>query len=165
MAIVALREALNGYGALPDVDPVRLRDIPYVGSCHPGQSMSRKSVFIVDDDLDIREILAETLVEKGFDVTTAANGDEALRVLRTMSVRPSVILLDLMMPIMDGYQFLEQRCLDPTIACIPVAIVTAGHGVDRARLGDGLEIIRKPFDVPRLVGILHTLGSIGNHST
>ena len=122
--------------------------------------MSQNSVLVVDDDLDIREILAETLIEKGFAVTTAANGNEALSVLRTPGVRPSVILLDLMMPIMDGYGFLEQWRLDPTIASIPLAIVTAGHGVDRDRLGEDLQIIRKPFDVPRLVGLLHALGSL-----
>jgi CheY-like chemotaxis protein len=121
--------------------------------------MTRKSVLIVDDDADIRELLAETLVEKGFDIATAANGLEALRTLRGMRVRPSVILLDLMMPIMDGYGFLEQWRRDPALASIPLAIVTAGHGVDHDRLGAGLQILHKPFDVPRLVGVLHTLGS------
>jgi CheY-like chemotaxis protein len=121
--------------------------------------MIRKSVLIVDDDADIREILAETLVEKGFDVATAANGLEALQILRTMRPRPSVILLDLMMPIMDGYGFLELRRGDPGLASIPLAIVTAGHGVNLDRLGHGLQIIPKPFDVPRLLGVLRTLGS------
>ena len=110
--------------------------------------MIRKSVLIVDDDLDIREVLAETLVDRGFDVATAANGLDALAKLRALSVRPSVILLDLMMPIMDGYTFLEQRRLDPMIASIPLAIVTAGHGVDPDRLGIDLQIVRKPFNVP-----------------
>jgi CheY-like chemotaxis protein len=121
--------------------------------------MSRKSVLIVDDDLDIREVLAETLEGRGFDVATAANGLDALTVLRGSRVRPSVILLDLMMPIMDGYAFLEHRRQDPILASIPLATVTAGHGIDRDRLGDGFDIVRKPFDVSRLVGILHTLTS------
>jgi len=124
--------------------------------------MHRKSVLIVDDDDDIREILAETLVDRGFEVATAINGRDALEVLRSMAVRPSVILLDLMMPIMDGYGFLEQRSLDPALASIPLAIVTAGHGVDHDRLGDALPIIPKPFDVARLVGVLHMLGSGGS---
>jgi CheY-like chemotaxis protein len=124
--------------------------------------MHRKSVLIVDDDADIREILAETLMERGFEVATAINGRDALQVLRRMADRPSVILLDLMMPIMDGYGFLEQRSLDPALASIPLAIVTAGHGVDHDRLGDALPIIPKPFDVVRLVGVLHTLGSGGS---
>lgn len=123
------------------------------------QSMTRDSVLIVDDDLDIREILGETLAERGFDVATAANGLEALQVLRGGNGRPSVILLDLMMPVMDGYGFLEQRRQDPALASIPLAIVTAGYGIDRHRLADDLHIIGKPFNVPALVGILRALCS------
>jgi CheY-like chemotaxis protein len=121
--------------------------------------MQRRSVLIVDDDVDIREILAETLAETGFDVTTACNGLEALTAVRRMKVRPAVILLDLMMPIMDGYGFLEQRSLDPALATVPIVIVTAGHGIDRDRLGTDVPILRKPFDVPQLLGVLHTLSS------
>jgi CheY-like chemotaxis protein len=122
--------------------------------------MIHRSVLIVDDDVDIREILAETLVETGFEVTTACNGLEALAAVRRMKVRPAVILLDLMMPVMDGYGFLEQRGSDPALASIPIAIVTAGHGIDRVRLGDDVPILCKPFDVPQLLGVLHTL-SVG----
>lgn len=125
--------------------------------------MSRKSVLIVDDDVDIRETLAEALAERGFAVATASNGLEALGVLRSSSARPSVILLDLMMPIMDGYGFLEQRHRDPALARIPLAIVTAGYGVDRVRL-DGLQIVKKPFDVPQLVEVIQKLGSESRES-
>lgn len=124
--------------------------------------MSPRSVLVVDDDVDIREILAETLAETGFDVTTASNGLEALTAVRRMKVRPAVILLDLMMPVMDGYGFLEQRGLDPVLASIPIAIVTAGHGVDGARLGDDVPILRKPFDVPQLLTVLRTLSTGGD---
>jgi CheY-like chemotaxis protein len=123
--------------------------------------MIRRSVLIVDDDVDIREILAETLADTGFDVTTASNGLEALTAIRCMRVKPAVILLDLMMPIMDGYGFLEQRALDTALASIPIAIVTAGHGVDSVRLGEALPILRKPFDVPHLIGVLETLSAGG----
>src|SRR5689334_9344419 len=113
--------------------------------------MSRRpSVLIVDDDVDIREVLAEMLDAFGFDVLTAANGREALATVRQMRQRPSAIVLDLMMPIMDGYGFLEERSSDPALACIPVAIVTAGHGVDRDRIADGIPIVMKPFEGPRL---------------
>jgi CheY-like chemotaxis protein len=122
--------------------------------------MTRKSVLIVDDDVDIREILAETLVQTGFEVTTAGNGLEAITTVHHMKVRPAVILLDLMMPVMDGYGFLEQRGSDPVLASIPIAIVTAGHRVDHARLGD-VPIVRKPFDVPELLGVLETLSAKG----
>ena len=59
-------------------------------------------VLVVDDDLDIREALAQILEDRGFEVITAANGQEALALLRSLKVCPALILLDLMMPIMDG---------------------------------------------------------------
>jgi CheY-like chemotaxis protein len=121
--------------------------------------MSLGSVLIVDDDIDIREILADTLVETGFQVTTACNGAEALAAIRSMAIKPAVILLDLMMPVMDGYGFLQQRTLDPDLASIPIAIVTAGHGIEHDRLDDNLPIIRKPFDLPELLGVLQALSA------
>lgn len=123
--------------------------------------MSPRSVLVVDDDVDIREILAETLTDNGFNVTTASNGMEALTAVRDMDVKPEMILLDLMMPVLDGYGFLQQRTGDPEIATIPVAIVTAGHGVEHDRLGDDVPIIRKPFDLPELLGVLDALGARG----
>ena len=121
--------------------------------------MRNAPVLIVDDDLDIREALAETLKDRGFDVITAANGLEALKLIRSMRTHPSVILLDLMMPVMDGYGFLEECRKDPALASIPLAIVTAGHGVDRSRLGNSAPIVPKPFNVSQLLGVLHDLGS------
>lgn len=118
-----------------------------------------RPVLIVDDDLDIREALTDVLEDRGFGVLTAANGLEALKVLRGAMLPPSVILLDLMMPIMDGYGFLQEYKNDPVLASIPLAIITAGHGVDRSRLGNGWPIVPKPIDVPHLVRILHGLRS------
>ena len=116
-------------------------------------------ILIVDDDLDVREILAETLQDSGFDAITASNGFEALKLVRTMTCPPSIILLDLMMPVMDGYAFLEERQKDPTLASVPVAILTAGYGVDRGRLADGELFVPKPIDIPRLLGVLRDLRS------
>ena len=127
-----------------------------------GKISQRPSVLVVDDDVDIREVLAEILDAFGFDVVTAANGRDALAAIREMTPPPSVIVLDLMMPIMDGYGFLEARSADPALAGIPVAIVTAGHGFDRERIADGIPIVSKPFEAPRLVGVLQALTSEGS---
>jgi len=116
-------------------------------------------ILIVDDDLDIREVLAETLEEQGFHVVTAPNGLDAIRLIRNMTTPPSIILLDLMMPIMDGYGFLEERQKDPLLSSIPVAIITAGHGVEHSRLANGSRIIPKPIDLPKLLGFLHAVRS------
>lgn len=115
------------------------------------------SVMIVDDDVDIRQALAETLEEHGYDVITASNGLQALRILNSTDASPTVILLDLMMPIMDGYTFLSEQQRNPEIADIPVAIVTAGHGVDEKRLGGAPRILPKPFKVPRLLHLVREL--------
>lgn len=120
--------------------------------------MSTGPILIVDDDLDIRELLAEALQDLGFASVSAANGLEAAKLIRSMEVRPSLILLDIMMPVMDGYAFLQERSKDPTLAAVPVAIITAGHGVDRGRLGNAT-IIPKPIDLPRLVDVIERLRS------
>jgi CheY-like chemotaxis protein len=103
--------------------------------------MKRKDpILVVDDDEDIRESLRDLLEEDGFPVLTASHGEEALAKLRT-SVRPCLIILDLMMPIMDGYQFHEALKADPALRKLPVLILTAGRGSPP----DGvLGVIHKP---------------------
>jgi CheY-like chemotaxis protein len=121
--------------------------------------VSRRSILLVEDDRDIREILAASLEDEGFEVMTASNGLEALRVLRTRPTPPDVILLDLMMPVLDGYGFLAERRKDPALASIPVAIVTASQGVDRRQVDTDTAIISKPIDLQRLVTMLDELGA------
>ena len=114
-------------------------------------------VLIVDDDADIREALADLLVERGFSVVTASHGAEALTLLRFMNAPPSIILLDIMMPVMDGYGFLAEQRLDPQLSGIPVAIITAGHSVDHARLGQSPLILSKPINVSQLMATLRRI--------
>jgi two-component system, OmpR family, response regulator CpxR len=121
--------------------------------------LSAGPILIVDDDPDIRELLAEALEDLGFATVTAENGLEAANLVRSMEIPPSLILLDLMMPVMDGYEFLEERSNDPLLAAVPVAIITAGYGVDRDRLGSGTLIIPKPIDMPLLVDVIEDLRS------
>jgi len=118
-----------------------------------------RAVLIVDDDLDIREALTDILEDRGFSVMSAANGREALSLLRSLDAPPAVILLDLMMPILDGYGFLEEHRKDAALAVIPVAIITAGHGVDRSRIDEVTPIVPKPINVPRLFGVLDDLSA------
>ena len=91
--------------------------------------MSRP-VMIVEDDFDVRTLFAESLNEAGYEVETASNGLEALDLLRELrgdhdTRRPGVILLDLMMPIMDGWEFRRQQQDDPKLSSIPVVAITA----------------------------------------
>lgn len=124
----------------------------------------RDAVLIVDDDVDIREALAEILEQRGFAVTSAPNGAAAVRELRAMDKPPGAILLDLMMPVMDGYEFLELRRREPFLASIPVIVITAGHGVDRARVGEATPVIPKPIELSKLMSALQQLGAVSRVS-
>jgi len=104
---------------------------------------------VVDDDPDIRESLADVLQEEGFDVVTAANGAEALEVLASGPL-PSVILLDMMMPVMNGFEFRLAQKMAEELAPIPVVIITAGADQRSRDLG-AAAVLRKPLDVSRLL--------------
>lgn len=114
-------------------------------------------VLVVDDDIDVRDAMEDLLIDKGFSVLTASNGAEALKLLRSLTTPPLIILLDVMMPVMDGYGFLEQRRADPSLAPIPVAVVSAGHGVDHERLGDSVQVLPKPINVPKLMATIQAI--------
>jgi CheY-like chemotaxis protein len=82
-------------------------------------------ILIVDDDVDIRQVLAELLGDEGYQVAHASNGLEALTHLRIHPKPPRLILLDLNMPVMTGWKFREQQQQDPTLASIPTVIISA----------------------------------------
>jgi CheY-like chemotaxis protein len=107
---------------------------------------SQKTVLVVEDDLDIREAIREILADEGYQVFTAANGQEALDLLAEIPV-PRIVLLDLMMPVMDGHQFLERFRAQPIYAAVPVVVVSAGITVVPSIAG----FIKKPFDTGALL--------------
>jgi CheY-like chemotaxis protein len=104
--------------------------------------MAAPLILIVDDEPDIREVIAEMLLLDGYRVRTASNGKLALE--RARGQRPDLIVLDLMMPVMNGWEFLEAKRADPELAAIPVMIVTAG--LDQHVRGAAV-LLRKPFDI------------------
>ena len=111
-------------------------------------------VLVVEDNGGARDSLVMLLQAEGFDAEGVENGREALRVLRS-GYDPCLILLDLMMPIMDGWSFrLEQRH-DPQLADIPVAVLTATVNPAREaqRLG-AVAAFQKPLDIPRLLELV-----------
>lgn len=110
--------------------------------------MSHKQVLIIEDDRSISEALAELLESEGYLVQCAFNGQEGLDTLSKSTSLPCVILLDLMMPIKDGFQFRNEQLLDPKISGVPVVVMSAdGHVQEKkARIG-ALDYIRKPVDV------------------
>jgi CheY-like chemotaxis protein len=105
-------------------------------------------ILVVDDDADIRDSLREVLEDEGYDVACVANGREALDYLRSASPAPCVILLDLMMPVMDGWQFRREQKADSAIADIPLIVITATG--NRPVLIDAAELVLKPLELMRL---------------
>jgi CheY-like chemotaxis protein len=89
-------------------------------------AVARPLVLVVDDDLDIRNTVAGILQDEGYQVAKAGNGQEALNYLTAPgNARPRLILLDLMMPIMDGPTFREHQQQRPELATIPILVFTA----------------------------------------
>ncbi|MBK7863433.1 MAG: response regulator [Archangiaceae bacterium] len=110
-------------------------------------------VLIVDDDEDIREALGEVLADLGYAVVKARNGREALSLVRGLPQPPQLILLDLMMPVMNGWQFLEAHGTDHEVASIPVVVMTAARqsAVDAPAVK---AVLRKPIAYDDLVGVV-----------
>jgi CheY-like chemotaxis protein len=88
-------------------------------------STDPRPVLVVDDNTDLLELMRYLLKRRGIETETATNGDEALEQLRS-GVDPSLILLDLMMPVKDGFAFRREQLADPKLAHIPV-IIFSGH--------------------------------------
>jgi CheY-like chemotaxis protein len=116
--------------------------------------MMEPLILVVDDDRDIRDSLIETLEDHGFRAAGAANGVEALAVLRTSLERPSLILLDLMMPVMDGPEFREEQLKNPSWADIPVVVISAYSDVEARARSLAVEYIRKPLAIRPLIDVV-----------
>ncbi len=111
------------------------------------------TVLIVEDNCDLRETLADFLSLEGFETELAGNGEEGLERLNAMD-SPCVVLLDLMMPVMDGAEFLHAIRTSPRFSRLPVALMTASPpsmdiGADR--------FLRKPFPLEKLLGVVHEM--------
>lgn len=131
---------------------------PDAGIEFPEVWAARASVMVIDDDPTVLEMVSDFLRDEGFRVCTALNGLEALAKLR--SDRPDLILLDLMMPVADGWQFLEQLRVHPLGATIPVVLLSAvrllNEQASRLRV-DGF--LPKPFDITELLDEVNRLAT------
>jgi CheY-like chemotaxis protein len=112
-------------------------------------------ILVVDDDPDIRESLREVLEDEGYAVTCVSNGREALDHLQKTAARPCVILLDLMMPVMDGWTFREHQLKDPALAEIPVYVISAAGNVAGAPVAKD-RFIPKPIMLDHLLSLVES---------
>ena len=120
----------------------------------PHSGVHHCPVLIVEDDADLRDMMAQLLNLEGFNAATAANGREALEYLQE-SDRPDVILLDLMMPVMDGWEFRRRQQADPSVSGVPVIVLSA---LDPTRAADvnANAFLKKPLDFDRLLALVRS---------
>jgi signal transduction histidine kinase len=119
------------------------------------QNLLKKVVLVVDDDADYRETVAAVLEQEGYDVVSLQNGDEALEYLRHASRHPSCILLDLVMPVVDGWMFLRERNSDPELETIPVIVQSAQPDVEKRVIAAHASYVRKPLSPEHLTEVMH----------
>ena len=108
-------------------------------------------VLIVDDDLAGRDALGELLESRGYSIALAASGREALDYLRSASA-PKIIILDLMMPMMDGWEFLQHQSRDFALLQIPVIVLTATPPIEPVR---AIAVLQKPIHSDSLFKLLN----------
>ena len=113
------------------------------------RTINLNPILVVEDDESVLEAITEFMVTVGYPVNAAHNGEEAID--RARDTHPSLILLDLSMPVMDGWEFLRRRPAEPSIADVPVIVLSAlvSGTIEGA---DGY--LTKPIDVGRLLSIL-----------
>jgi CheY-like chemotaxis protein len=115
-------------------------------------------ILIVDDDEDVREAVRTVLENAGYRTAEAEDGREALALVQNAEDKPALLLLDLMMPSMDGWQLRAQLRSDPELAAIPFVILTAHAGVLRAvsDVRPETPVLSKPLNVERLLQAVAT---------
>ena len=117
------------------------------------KSSPKKRILVVEDDRDLRDALAEILRDEGYIVSAAGDGEEALSLLRgEQEEGVALILLDLTMPVMNGWQFRDEQRRDPKLSKIPVVVLSAGERLqEQAAALEVRDFVRKPIELPLLL--------------
>jgi CheY-like chemotaxis protein len=112
------------------------------------------TILIIEDEHPLRALITDILEDEGYPVASAANGLEALRYIQQVAL-PRLIILDLGMPVMSGWAFREEQQRDPTLATIPVIVMSALPDLNRkAAALKVIDCLNKPLDIDRLLGTI-----------
>lgn len=115
--------------------------------------MKEKHIMIIEDSPDLQLLLGRLFASEGYTIHRADNGQQALDLLHSMPSLPNIILLDIMMPVMDGIDFRDHQMKDPQLAKIPVVVMTADSNYQsHAKFLNDIEVVKKPIlDVDSLL--------------
>ena len=128
---------------------------PSTGTGRTRRSSRRDDVvMVIDDEALVRDTLGDFLTDEGYRVLLANSGAHALKLLATAAIKPSVILLDLKMPDVDGWQFRELQLRDAGMKAIPVIVLT---GTPNAAVRDAAAVLRKPLRLPVIAKAIKTV--------
>lgn len=114
-----------------------------------------KTILIIDDDQGIRDALSELLEMEGYAVKLAVNGNEGLHILRELPKPPDLVLLDFMMPAMDGFQFRQRQVEEGLYTEVPVVLMSADCHVGEKQIRGGMmDHLRKPMDINEVLDMV-----------
>jgi CheY-like chemotaxis protein len=123
------------------------------GAVQNGDGNVGKQVLIVEDEAYLCDLISDVLESEGHHTLSASNGREAMQKLREF--RPDIILLDLMMPVMDGWEVMSRLRSNAELAEIPVVIITAIYDVKHTQRDTGAKaVLTKPFDIDQLADVV-----------
>ena len=108
-------------------------------------------VLLIDDDVDISDAIQAILIDEGFHVVCVHNGVEALAYLSEHQYLPSLILLDIMMPKMNGYEFRTEQLKMPSLSAIPTVVFSAAGRFEIESAFQFTDTVKKPLDLDRLI--------------
>ena len=112
------------------------------------------AILVVEDDDEIREDLSDALADAGFSVVAAHDGNDALSKMQSMA-QPCLVLLDLMMPVMDGWELRREMLRRPELAQVPVFVVSAVPGIqEESKALEANGYLLKPFNVRQLLSVV-----------
>jgi CheY-like chemotaxis protein len=121
-----------------------------------------RTVMLIEDDRDICEIVEQVLADEGYETIAVSNGVEGLQRLRSSAQRPFVIMLDLMLPVMDAWQFRAEQTSDARLASIPVVIFSANPKVGQhADALGAAAVLRKPPNLDELLRVVARFSPAG----
>jgi CheY-like chemotaxis protein len=113
-----------------------------------------KKLMVVEDETILRETMVMTLQNAGYTILEASNGNEALQLLKNSAPLPGLILTDIMMPVMDGWEFLEKKTSDPAISAIPVVVLSAYSKQEKPPQVEIAAFLEKPFSIKELIATI-----------